>query len=56
MLRTQGFGFTSTNVLNDESYHFACYTYMDDTDLIHNGTATSTFQQVFTDMQRMLDH
>jgi hypothetical protein len=56
MLHIQGFGFQSTNVLSDESYHFTCYTYVDDTDLIHNGTPQSTSQQVFTDMQNMLDH
>jgi hypothetical protein len=56
MLRTQGSGFKSTNVLSDESYHCACYTCVDDTDLIHNGTLQSTSQQVFDDMQSMLDH
>ena len=36
MLCTQGFGFKSTNVLSDESYHFTCYTYVNDSGLIHN--------------------
>jgi hypothetical protein len=39
MLRTQGFGFKSTNLLSAESYHFACYTYVDDNDLIQAGKA-----------------
>jgi hypothetical protein len=26
MLRTQGFGFRSCNLLTDETYYFACYT------------------------------
>jgi hypothetical protein len=55
MLRTQGFGFQSSNILSDESYTFACYTYVDDTDLIHNGNDTTT-NQIIPDMQRMLDH
>jgi hypothetical protein len=56
MLRTQGFGFKSTNILTDENYHFACYTYVDDTDLVHNGTPSSTSPEIISDMQRMLDH
>jgi hypothetical protein len=57
MLRTQGFGFKSSNlVLSDESYDFACYTYVDDTDLIHNGNADTTPSAMVADMQRMLDH
>jgi hypothetical protein len=35
MLRTQGFGFQSSNLLTDESYTFACYTYVDDTRRSH---------------------
>jgi hypothetical protein len=55
MLRTQGFGFQSSNILSNESYTFACYTYVDDTYLIHNGNGTTT-NQIISDMQRMLDH
>jgi hypothetical protein len=55
MLRTQGFGFQSSNLLSDESYTFACYTYVDDTDLIHNRLDTNR-HQIIPDMQRMLDH
>jgi hypothetical protein len=43
MLRRQGFGFKS-------------YTYVDDTDLIHNGNRHTDPTQVFDEMQRMLDH
>jgi hypothetical protein len=56
MLRRQGFGFKSSNLLSEENYHFACYTYVDDTDLIHNGNRHTTPAQVFNEMQRMLDH
>jgi hypothetical protein len=56
MLRTQGFGFKSTNILTEENYHFACYTYVDDTNLVHNGTPSSTSPEIISDMQRMLDH
>jgi hypothetical protein len=56
MLRTQGFGFKSSNLLSDESYHFACYTYVDHTELIHNGNADTTPSAMVADMQRMLDH
>jgi hypothetical protein len=56
MLRRQGFGFKSSNLLSEEQYHFTCYTYVDDTDLIHNGDHSTTPTQVFDEMQRMLDH
>jgi hypothetical protein len=56
MLHTQqGFGCQSSNILSDESYTFACYTYVDDIDLIHNGNDTTT-NRIISDMQRMLDH
>jgi hypothetical protein len=55
MLRTQGFGFTSPNLLSDESYTFACYTYVDDTDLIHNSKDQNP-NSIILDMQRMLYH
>jgi hypothetical protein len=45
----------SSNILSDESYTFACYTYVDDTDLIHNGTDNNS-KRIIPDMQRMLDH
>jgi hypothetical protein len=55
MLRTQGFTFTSSNILSNESYTFACYTYVDDTDQIHNGTDNNS-NRIIPEMQRMLDH
>jgi hypothetical protein len=55
MLRTQGFGFQSSNILLDASYTFTCSTYVDNTDLIHNGNDTTT-TRIIADMQRMLDH
>jgi hypothetical protein len=56
MLRTQGFGFKSTNILSGKEYQFACYTYVDDTDLIHIGDSNTTPQNVFDGMQNMLNH
>jgi hypothetical protein len=55
MLRTKGFGFQSSNLLADESYTFVCYTYVDDTDLVHNRMDTNP-NQIIPDMQRMLNH
>jgi hypothetical protein len=54
MRRTHGFGFQSSNLLADKSYTFACYTYVDDTDLVHNRMDTNP-NQIIPDMQRMLD-
>jgi hypothetical protein len=56
MLRTQGFGFHSRNLLTNETYYFACYTYVDDTDLVHTGTSSTSPTQIFTEMQSILDH
>jgi hypothetical protein len=56
MLRTQRFGFKSTNILSGEEYQSACYTYVDDTDIIHIGDSNTTPQNVFDDMQDTLNH
>jgi hypothetical protein len=56
MLRTQGFRFRTQNLLTEEAYYFACYTYVDDTDLAHNGDHSTPSAQVFREMQSMLDH
>jgi hypothetical protein len=56
MLMTQGFRFKSTNLLSGESYHFACYTYVDDNDLIQADKADTTPANMVADMQQMLDH
>jgi hypothetical protein len=56
MLRRQGLGFHSSNLLSDETYQFACYTYVDDTDLVHNGKPHTPPTEVFEEMQCMLDH
>jgi hypothetical protein len=56
MLHTQGFGFKSTNILSGEEYQFACYTYVDNTDLIHKGDSNTTPQNIFDGMQNMLNH
>ncbi len=48
----EGFGFKSTNILSGEDYQFACYTYVDDTDLIHIGDNQTEPQHVFDEMQR----
>jgi hypothetical protein len=55
MLRTQGFGFTSSNLLTEEDY-FSCYTYVDDTDLIHTGAYKTSATLVMAEMQSMLEH
>jgi hypothetical protein len=56
MLRKQGFGFRTQNLLTEEAYYFACYTYVDDTDLAHNGEHSTPLAQIFGEMQSILDH
>jgi hypothetical protein len=56
MLRTQGFGFRSKNLLTKKVYYFVCYTYVNDTDLVHTGISSTPPTQIFEEIQSMLDH
>jgi hypothetical protein len=56
LLRSKGFGFKSTTVLTGETYHFVCYTFVDDTDTIHSAPNHSTPTTiVLSEMQRVID-
>ena len=54
MIRANGFGFASTNPLTGYRYQFSCYTFVDDTDLVHNKSPND--HALINDMQDMLNH
>jgi hypothetical protein len=56
MLRTQGFGFQSSNLLTEANYYFTCFTYVDDTDLVHTGKPNTTEPQLLREMKQVLNH
>jgi hypothetical protein len=41
-----------TNLLTEENYYFACFTYVDDTDLVHTGKPNTAEQQLLREMQQ----
>jgi hypothetical protein len=57
MLRSQGFGFRSTNPIDREHYRIVCFTFVDDTDTIHTpSTPDATVQSLMSEMQNVLNH
>ena len=54
MLHRQGFGFRSKNPLTLLEYMVACYTFVDDTDLVNNSSTNP--MELLSDMQRMINH
>jgi hypothetical protein len=56
MLRTQGFGFQSFNLLTAQKYYFVCFTSVDDTDLLHTGQPNTTEPKLLSEMQQMLNY
>jgi hypothetical protein len=56
MLRARGYGFRSTTVITGESYHFVCYTFVDDTDTIHSTMdPTVDHLQIIQEMQQAIN-
>ena len=53
MLRAEGYGFRFMSAISGESGFFVCYTFVDDTDLVHS---TPISAQLIPEMQHMLDH
>ena len=46
MLQRQGYGFHATSPLSNTKCHLACFTFVDDTDIIHAPTDTPNYIQV----------
>ena len=55
ILKDKGFGLRLQNTMTNEDYHFSCYTFVDDTDMIHVGKTNQTFHDILPEMQRMID-
>ena len=53
MLRAEGYGFRFMTALSGESGYFVCYTFVDDTDLVHS---SDTSEHLIQELQHMLDH
>jgi hypothetical protein len=56
MIKAKGFGLRCYTHITKEEFHFSCYTFVDDTDLIHCPKGTQDFRTIVTEMQLMLYH
>ena len=57
MLKAQGFGLKATTAITKDHFELVCYTFVDDTDLIHTlPEGNSDTELLVTEMQSMLDH
>ena len=52
MLREAGFGFRSLSAISGETGYFVCYTFVDDTDLVHSNPVST---QLIPELQQMLN-
>jgi hypothetical protein len=57
MMKEEGFGFHHWSAITREVIDLVCFSFVDDTDLIHSGhSVDTTGEQVFASMQSVLDH
>jgi hypothetical protein len=59
MLKTAGFGFKVRTVISGNNFSFVCYTFVDDSDVVHSmnetTNTTSTEKELVTEMQQVVD-
>jgi hypothetical protein len=56
MLKTAGFGFKVRTVISGDEFSFVCYTFVDDSDVVHSCTNTdSDTSDLVTEMQQAID-
>ena len=62
MLKTAGFGFNVRTVISGDSFSFVCYTFVDDSDVVHSSQDTNTTHDTETgttnlvnEMQKVVD-
>jgi hypothetical protein len=48
MLKTAGFGFKVRTVISGDEFSFVCYTFIDNSDVVHSSTATDTSSDMVT--------
>ena len=56
MLKAEGFGFQMRTPISHEEFDFVCYTFVDDTDLVHSPSPPLPWDQLCEEMQSVLDH
>ena len=56
MLKAEGFGFRMRTPISHNDFEFVCYTFVDDTDLVHSPNPPVPWTQLCQDMQAVLDH
>jgi hypothetical protein len=54
MLKSAGFGFKVRSVLSSEEFSFVCYTFVDDSDVVHSINATATTAETATDTTSLI--
>lgn len=55
MLRSQGYGLPAVSAMTLEELYFVCYTFVDDTNLIHSPIQATTTSDLVGGMQKALD-
>ena len=56
MLKAEGFGFKTRTPISNDPFEFVCYTFVDDTDLVHSPSSEATLESLCIEMQSVLDH
>ena len=56
MLKTAGFGLRMRTPISKDEFEFVCYTFVDDTDLVHSPSADISSPQLIVEMQQVLNH
>jgi hypothetical protein len=55
ILKSAGFGFTVRTVLSGDEFSFVCYTFVDDSDVIHSSAVSSDTSDLVDKMQDVVD-
>jgi hypothetical protein len=57
MLKTAGFGFTVRTVISQDTFSFVCYTFVDDSDVVHSSMddSSSDTDELVHEMQQVVD-
>jgi hypothetical protein len=56
MLKSAGFGFTVRTVISGDEFSFVCYTFVDDSDVVHSSTDDDPYtSDLVSEMQQVVD-
>lgn len=56
MLKAEGFGLKMRTPMSHDPFDFVCYTFVDDTDLVHSPSEHTPWEVILTEMQQVIDH